>query len=369
MDQFFPFILEKSQFLLTAAAVFLLLEYLRPAHRRQKKWRKDSALDLIYSFALPVLVYPASVLLSAWLIGHFWPVPPNPTESDHFRQTITQKPEHGQVDIQRDGNIIYRPRSGFQGMDRFVLETEYNRNTVTQTFLVAVAPPSHPEKDETSPPKFSIMEVDRQVSGQVTVGVSGFFFQIRRAIHGWDLAWQLLLATFLVDLAGYWRHRMMHWRFLWPFHAIHHSPKELDWLSNERFHPVNTYISYLLSLTVLILFFEDPFVFALAMPLRKAYGMFIHSNVNISYGPLDYVFASPLFHRWHHSASEMADKNYCTFFSFLDWMFGSYYLPKDKKEPASLGLAQDDMTNRFWPQMVYPFIKLARPAGRGREQN
>ncbi|TDJ59555.1 MAG: fatty acid hydroxylase family protein, partial [Nitrospina sp.] len=146
----------------------------------------------------------------------------------------------------------------------------------------------------------------------------------------------------------------------WPFHAIHHSPKELDWLSTERFHPVNTYISYLLSLTVLILFFEDPFIFALCMPLRKAYGMFIHANVNISYGPFDFVLASPLFHHWHHAASEMADKNYCTFFSFLDWMFGTYYLPKDKKEPASVGLAQDDLANRFWPQMVYPFIKLAR---------
>ncbi len=90
MEEFFLFIVEKSKFLLVAAAVFLLLEFLRPARHRQKPWRKDTALDLIYSFALPVMVYPASVLFSAWLIGQFWPVPPQPSESGHFRQTVTQ---------------------------------------------------------------------------------------------------------------------------------------------------------------------------------------------------------------------------------------------------------------------------------------
>ena len=112
------------------------------------------------------------------------------------------------------------------------------------------------------------MEVDRQVTDKVTTGISGFFFQMRQAIDGWDLGWELLLATFLVDLVGYWRHRLMHSRFLWPFHTIHHSPKELDWLSNERFHQHNIYLSYLPSLSPFILFSEDPFLLVLRMLLR-----------------------------------------------------------------------------------------------------
>jgi hypothetical protein len=44
--------------------------------------------------------------------------------------------------------------------------------------------------------------------------------------------------------------------------------------------------------------------------------------------------------------------------------FGTYYLPEDKKEPVSVGLANDDMTNRFWSQMIYPFIKLTRMKAR-----
>lgn len=359
MEQFFPFIIEKSKFLLLAAAIFMLLEFLRPAHRGQKRWRKDSALDLIYSFTLPVLVYPASVLLSAWLTGQFWTIPPHPLESGQFRQTVTQKPAHGEMNIQPDGRIVYHPEPGYQGIDQIILQTEYNGNIITQTFLVRV-PPAPKGQDTPPAGKIAIVEVDHQVTGKVTTGISGIFFHIRQTIDGWGIGWQLLLATFLVDLVGYGRHRLMHTRFLWPFHAIHHSPKELDWLSNERFHPVNAYFSNLSSLIVLFLFFEDPLTLALCIPLRRMYGMFVHSNVSISYGPLNYILVSPLFHHWHHAANEKANKNYCAFFSFVDLVFGTYYLPKDKREPSALGLAEDDMANRFWPQMVYPFVKLAR---------
>ena len=62
-----------------------------------------------------MLVYPASVLFSAWLIGQFWPVPLNPSESE-FRQTVLQKPVHGALDLQPDGRLVYRPGSEFRGM-------------------------------------------------------------------------------------------------------------------------------------------------------------------------------------------------------------------------------------------------------------
>jgi sterol desaturase/sphingolipid hydroxylase (fatty acid hydroxylase superfamily) len=328
-NKFYLFFTENTKLLLIAGAVFVLLEFLRPA-RRQRKWRKDSSLDLIYSFVLPILVYPASILLSTWFIGQFWLTPANPADTGSLQQTVTQPPEHGQAEIQSDGKVIYHPNPGFLSLDRFTATTEYNQNIITRTFLVKVNPASGVSGENASPAIY-IAEVDKQVSGKVTEGFSGFFFQIRQTIYGWNLGLQLLLATFLFDLAGYWRHRLMHTRFLWLFHAIHHGSKELDWLSNERFHPINTYISYLLSLMVLILFFEDPFVFAMCMPLRKAYGMFIHSNVKISYGPLDTIFASPLFHHWHHSASEMADRNYCTFFPFWIECSAPIIYPKTKR--------------------------------------
>ena len=365
MEQVLSLLEQKIELLFIAGAIFLLLEFLRPA-RRQRKWRKDSGLDLVYSFTIPLVVYPVSVLLCAWLTEQFWPVPHNLADTHLPQQTITQTPEHGKVGFEQNGKIIYHPNSKFEGLDRFTTTSKHNQNTITRTYLVKVEyrVPAGGSPGKEPSPAIYIAEVEKKVSGKVTEGTRGFFFQMRESIYKWHLGLQLLFATFLIDFAGYWRHRLMHTRFLWPFHAIHHSSKELDWLSNERFHPINVYIANLLSLTVLILFFKDPFVFALAIPLRGVYGMFLHSNVKISYGPLDTIFASPLFHHWHHAANEMSDKNYCTFFSFLDRIFGTYYLPKDNREPATLGLSKDTLANRFWPQFIYPFTKLIRARAR-----
>ncbi len=53
--------------------------------------------------------------------------------------------------------------------------------------------------------------------------------------------------------------------------------------------------------------------------IRRGHSFFEHSNVNLSYGPLSYIFVCPLFHRWHHSSDEAAiDKNFANIFSFFD---------------------------------------------------
>ena len=52
----------------------------------------------------------------------------------------------------------------------------------------------------------------------------------------WLQAIEMLL---IGDLIAYWTHRWFHGRALWKFHAIHHSSRDLDWLSAVRLHPVN----------------------------------------------------------------------------------------------------------------------------------
>src|SRR5207244_2357423 len=40
--------------------------------------------------------------------------------------------------------------------------------------------------------------------------------------------WAQVLAAVLVgDIIGYWRHRLLHMKYGWPFHAVHHSSEEL----------------------------------------------------------------------------------------------------------------------------------------------
>lgn len=352
-----------TQSLLVAAAFFVVLEYLIPATRWQKKWRGDSALDLAYSYLLPVLLAPARMGMMIFLAGSLLGQLPTPglhPDGPTLQQFLKVAPDHGTVEFDSDGNFTYTPEPGFFGMENIVIQRTDGRNRVVQTFLVKISPgPRQTFSTEPAKPIVQYAEVSKVVSGEVTEGVSGVFFTARQFINQQNVWAQLFLAIFLVDFVGYWRHRWMHTRLLWPFHAIHHSPQQLDWLSNERFHPVNTHISYLLSLTVMTAFFKEPFVFALAMPLRHYYGMFLHANVKLSFGPLSPVFASPLFHHWHHSDGEIANKNYATFFSGFDFLFGTYYLPSDKTEPTSLGLPQGAILRpNLWTQFIYPFIEL-----------
>ena len=36
-------------------------------------------------------------------------------------------------------------------------------------------------------------------------------------------------------------------------------------------------------------------------PFLTFYAIFVHASVNWDFGPLRYVVATPVFHRWHHS--------------------------------------------------------------------
>src|SRR5436305_10424168 len=51
--------------------------------------------------------------------------------------------------------------------------------------------------------------------------------------RGWAKAvplWAQVLAILLItDIAQYWIHRLLHGRALWPFHAIHHSARQVTW--------------------------------------------------------------------------------------------------------------------------------------------
>ena len=72
LENAWSYLLPHTRSLLAAAAFFVLLEYLIPAARTQKKWRGDSALDLAYSYLLPVLLTPARMGVVLLLAGSRW---------------------------------------------------------------------------------------------------------------------------------------------------------------------------------------------------------------------------------------------------------------------------------------------------------
>lgn len=167
----------------------------------------------------------------------------------------------------------------------------------------------------------------------------------------------ILVAIFLGDFIGYWRHRLEHSPLLWPSHAVHHSDTELTWLSLERFHPLNRLSTYLIDSTLLIVLGLPPFAFVAGNLWRHYYGFFVHADLPWTFGPLGRIFVSPAMHRWHHAADrDYFNCNYATVFSLFDWVFGTFKLPGPCTAP--LGVT-DDMRPTLAGQIGYAFSPRA----------
>ena len=147
---------------------------------------------------------------------------------------------------------------------------------------------------------------------------------------------KLLLILVVNDIGAYWGHRALHAHpLLWRFHAIHHSAEQLDWLVNTRAHPfdmVFTRLSglapvYLLGLARTTGTHLDPAV-ALLTIIGTVWTFFIHANIRVRLGALDWVISSPAFHHWHHTNDEHRDRNFAFVFPVIDRMFGTAWLPK-----------------------------------------
>ena len=184
------------------------------------------------------------------------------------------------------------------------------------------------------------------------------------AYHGFGwisrqwLGLQALEIFFMADLLGYGMHRLFHGRRLWSFHAVHHGSTEVDWLSSVRLHPVNEAVTRSVEVIPLLLLGFNPVALASYVPFITLYAILLHANVNWNYGPLRYVIASPVFHRWHHSKEpEALDKNFAGFFAFWDLLFGTFYVPENKL-PTDFGV-KETIPDSLWGQLTYPFRRQA----------
>lgn len=166
---------------------------------------------------------------------------------------------------------------------------------------------------------------------------------------------QVLLSVFVQDMMMYWIHRWLHEHRMWRFHAIHHSSEQVDWLSNIRFHPVNLFLSSICTSAIVFWMGFSPVVFVILSPFNIIFSAMVHANLNWTFGPLRYVIASPVFHRWHHtSPEEGGNKNFAPTFPFIDLMFGTFYMP-DGKMPEKFGVT-DPVPSDFFGQLKYPFV-------------
>lgn len=154
------------------------------------------------------------------------------------------------------------------------------------------------------------------------------------ALGALPLAARLALAFVIGELGFYWGHRLSHeipW--LWRFHAIHHSPEQMYFLVNTRSHPVDSVVTRLCGMLPLYLLgLAGPSAGGSVAPaglivLGTIWGFFIHSNLRLRFGALEWLIATPGFHHWHHSRNEFINHNYASMLPLCDKLFGTLHLP------------------------------------------
>lgn len=143
---------------------------------------------------------------------------------------------------------------------------------------------------------------------------------------GWA---QLVISFFLLDLCHYAVHVLHHKvKFLWRFHAVHHSDSNLDVTTAGREHPLYTVIIVFTKMAAIIAFGVPPLAIVIYTPIQIATSLFIHSNIHIPAGldrVLRRVFVTPSLHYTHHSVDQVdTDSVYGSVFIFWDKLFGTF---------------------------------------------
>ena len=192
----------------------------------------------------------------------------------------------------------------------------------------------------------------------MTLAATGWADGIRRAIASQPLFIQFLEIMFLTDFVQYWFHRCFHQvPSLWNFHAVHHSAQAMDWLAGSRMHVVEVIL--LRSVTTLPMYvmgFAEPALYAYIFFVYLL-SVFIHANIRVPFGWLQYVVATPRFHHWHHGIEEEAiDKNFAIHFPMIDMAFGTFHMPGDRW-PEGYGVGGHPVPKGFIKQFFYPFAK------------
>jgi sterol desaturase/sphingolipid hydroxylase (fatty acid hydroxylase superfamily) len=193
-------------------------------------------------------------------------------------------------------------------------------------------------------------------------------YRFQAMVAAWPLWLRVVVGFVIGEIGFYWGHRWAHQiPFLWRFHSIHHSAEDIYFLVSARAHPIDNAFIRLCGLI-------PAYVFGVASPLTPTgslipvmivlvatgWGFFIHSNLRLRLGPLEWLVATPGFHHWHHTLGERRDANFASMLPCVDKLFGTLYLPRDRW-PAAYGI-DETLPASLWGQLAYPFRASPAPA-------
>ncbi|NGX84616.1 sterol desaturase family protein [Aequorivita sp. KMM 9714] len=170
-----------------------------------------------------------------------------------------------------------------------------------------------------------------------------------------------LLVFFLItDFVQWNTHRLLHYSpFLWNFHKVHHSIKEMGFAGHLRYHWMEPIVyKSLLYIPLAVIGGFDVQSVAIVHFSALTIGHLNHANLGWDYGVLKYIFNNPKMHIWHH-AKELPENhqygvNFGISLSLWDYLFKTSHVPHDGRD-IELGFEGDEeFPKDFIKQTIYP---------------
>ena len=178
----------------------------------------------------------------------------------------------------------------------------------------------------------------------------------------WPLWLQLVVFFIILDFVQWFTHTLLHkYSFLWKFHKVHHSVKEMGFAAHLRYHWMeNIFYKPLKTFAVMILFGFEPEQAYIVHFIAITIGHFNHANIKITWGPLKYIINNPVMHLQHHAYDVPEGKygvNFGISLSLWDYIFKTNYIPEDSGT-IDLGFpGVDKFPKSFIDQNTYGFRK------------
>jgi sterol desaturase/sphingolipid hydroxylase (fatty acid hydroxylase superfamily) len=174
-----------------------------------------------------------------------------------------------------------------------------------------------------------------------------------RLVGAWPVWAQVLSFLVTHDLYIYCFHRLQHRSpLLWRIHEAHHSTRDVDWLSGSRSHALEILVNQTIEFAPIALLGAAPEVALIKVTLDALWGMYIHSNVDVRSGRLQWIINGPELHRWHHAIEIRDGVNFATKLAFWDYLFGTVHRPAGK--PSGYGIVEP-FPGGFLAQQAYAF--------------
>ena len=154
----------------------------------------------------------------------------------------------------------------------------------------------------------------------------------------------VVVVLLAIEVVGYGMHRLYHAvQLLWRMHAVHHSDTELDFSTAHRHHILESLLTALVTLPVLLVLQPSMVVLLVSQIITVVVVALSHANVTLGERLsrwLGWLVVTPDFHRLHHSSNvRFTNSHYGTVSPVFDYLLGTAHARKDYPPPdAELGL-------------------------------